>query len=341
MTGMDTTCRVHTKCAEFAMSHGLEPILTLINQRFQARTTESLVEFVEEMPVHPDNLAAQAHWVFSHKATVVALLEQPEHLRALIEHSLQQVKDYLYRRNQYLDLPHPARQNLRIRYAKYYASIRELLRSSTQLDEFARQIEEITTLHLAQLATGLQQEIASHSASYADYRAYLETVACAEYSPQQQLTMLGVSVEEIQPPVLDLGCGTQAALCRYLHECGIAVLGIDRLAPDLPFCRRSGWDEFVYEAMTWGAIISHHAFSTHFHFHHRHSEQKATDMAALLMKILNSLKPGGAFIYTPGLPFIEPFIAENGHFDLTTVAIPDAPLNLQSIAYACHLQRNG
>jgi hypothetical protein len=57
------------------------------------------------------------------------------------------------------------------------------------------------------------------------------------------------------------------------------------------------------------------------------------------MKILNSLHIGGTFIYTPGLPFIEPFIADSGRFVLRTIDIANAPSAIKEIAYACHIKR--
>jgi hypothetical protein len=322
------------------MSSGLASILTLIQQRFRARAAESLLEFVAETPLHPENLATQAHWVFVHKDLVLAFLSAPENIDALVAYSVDQVKTYIYSRNQYLDLGNATRHTLRARYAAYYTRIRARLEESHAVDVFTQRLEAETMAHLTSLAVGLQCEAEAYAQSSAALQAYLQKVACFEYTPAQQLALLGIS-GELLPPVLDLGCGTHAALCQDLHARGVEVVGIDRLAPDLPYCRRSGWDEFAFGAEVWGTIISHQAFSTHFHFHHRHSEAKAVQMAHLLMTILNSLKIGGTFVYTPGLPFIEPFIVELGRFDLQTLALADAPRQVQEIAYAGHIRRIG
>ncbi len=316
----------------------LAPILSLIHERFQARASESLAEFVETVPVHPENLTTQAEWVFLYKELLMTFLSVPENIETLITYSIDRVKAYIYSRNQYLDLSPESRQTLRTRYAAYYAGIRTLLQENDHIEAFTRRLESETVAHLTILSFGLQQEVETYSKSPAEFQAYLQSVACFEYTPEQQLDMLGIS-DDIQEPVLDLGCGTKAALCRYLHERGVEVLGIDRMAPDEFFCRRIGWDEFEFGKQVWGTIVSHQAFSTHFHFHHNHSEQKSVHMAKLLMTILDSLRIGGTFIYTPGLPFIEPFIADTGRFELQAIAIANAPAAIQPVAYACHIKR--
>lgn len=54
------------------------------------------------------------------------------------------------------------------------------------------------------------------------------------------------------------------------------------------------------------------SFSTHFIHAHLHHASKADDFARLYLKILSSLRAGGEFCYTPGLPFIE------SHFEKMT-----------------------
>jgi hypothetical protein len=50
------------------------------------------------------------------------------------------------------------------------------------------------------------------------------------------------------------------------------------------------------------------AFSNHFLFHHRYKNGSPDRHARMYMQILNSLKSGGSFIYSPGLPFIEQYL---------------------------------
>jgi hypothetical protein len=75
-----------------------------------------------------------------------------------------------------------------------------------------------------------------------------------------------------------------------------------------PFLVQADWFECDLQADTWGTIISHMAFSNHFLFHHRYKHGHPEEYARQYMKLLAALKPGGAFYYSPGLPFIESFL---------------------------------
>jgi SAM-dependent methyltransferase len=56
----------------------------------------------------------------------------------------------------------------------------------------------------------------------------LSEPVCAQYSPQLQLGVLGLSLESLKEPILDLGCGAQGRLVRYLRSAGLDALGVDR-----------------------------------------------------------------------------------------------------------------
>src|SRR5215211_6271348 len=55
---------------------------------------------------------------------------------------------------------------------------------------------------------------------------------CARYSPPLQLGALDLSSEALPEPVLDVGCGSDAAMVRYLRQRGVEAYGIDRFAPE-------------------------------------------------------------------------------------------------------------
>ena len=56
------------------------------------------------------------------------------------------------------------------------------------------------------------------------------------------------------------------------------------------------------------------ALSNHFLHHHFSPEGHPEQYAYLYMRILNALKPGGQFLYTPGLPFIEDMLPEDRYW---------------------------
>jgi hypothetical protein len=128
-------------------------------------------------------------------------------------------------------------------------------------------------------------------------------VTSASYSPELQLEVLGLKGETLQEPILDVGCGPEARLVRFLREHGKEATGIDVRAPK--DATRASWLEYDYGAGRFGTIASHLGFTLHF----MHQEMKRSDLAyeyaRAYMRILKALAPGGTFAYVPGVPFIE------------------------------------
>lgn len=136
---------------------------------------------------------------------------------------------------------------------------------------------------------------------------FAEPVTCAFYRPAFQLALYGIDAGSIKGPVLDVGCGAEGQLPRYLRSCGIEAHGFDRLiAVPEPWLQESDWFSFDFVPASWQFIFANQSFSLHFnHFHQRAAGEGALSYARLFMKILHSLKPGGRFVYAPALPFIE------------------------------------
>ena len=69
---------------------------------------------------------------------------------------------------------------------------------------------------------------------YNNSEQHIEPVPCAEYTPELQLELLHIDTDKIFSPVLDIGCGKQANLVRFIENRGIEVVGIDRFY--IKFC---------------------------------------------------------------------------------------------------------
>ncbi len=137
------------------------------------------------------------------------------------------------------------------------------------------------------------------------------TLFLTEYSPRTQLEVLHISACDLPAPVLDLGCGREGRLVRWLRDHGKAAVGIDLGAEAGPGLVAGNWFEADLGVETWGSIVSHMAFSSYFmHSHLRHTGE-ARRCAARYMAILAALVPGGAFYYAPGLPFMEHVLTPN------------------------------
>ncbi|HEY1959296.1 MAG TPA: hypothetical protein VGH28_26965 [Polyangiaceae bacterium] len=141
-------------------------------------------------------------------------------------------------------------------------------------------------------------------------------VASASYSPELQLAVLGLSIDSLREPILDVGCGPDALLVEHLRAAGKSARGIDFQIDG------TDWLTFDYGAARWGTIVSHLGFSLHFMHQEMKSSEVAFEYARAYMRIVKSLAPGGTFAYVPGLPFIEAMLPPNA---LRVVRVPLAP----------------
>lgn len=142
-------------------------------------------------------------------------------------------------------------------------------------------------------------------------------VVCSEYSPELQLRLLGLAVEGVRGPALDVGCGAAARLVDLLRGRGIAAEGIDRVRGD-------DWlDVRHYSSGRWATVLSHQALSLHFLHHHFRTGPTAMAYAQVYMEILRGLGPGGLFAYAPGLPFIEAMLPRST-YRVVRVPLPAA-----------------
>jgi hypothetical protein len=146
---------------------------------------------------------------------------------------------------------------------------------------------------------------------------YVPSIVCSEYSPEMQLSILDISLEELKEPVIDIGCGYNARLVSFLRNKGILAFGLDRIIKEnKDYLITGDWFSFPFVPDSWGSIIAHMSFSNHFMHNHLRSDGDYSGYANKYTQILKSLSQGGCFIYTPSLPFIEEFIDEK-HFSLT------------------------
>jgi hypothetical protein len=135
---------------------------------------------------------------------------------------------------------------------------------------------------------------------------------CSEYRAELQLKVLGIDVQQLAEPVLDLGCGEGAHLVRHLRALGLDAWGLDRLALPDHIVWQGDWLDAnaPLQPQRWGTVISHMAFSNHFRHQHLRRDGSAATYAGRYMKVLEALKPGGRFFYAPSLPFFEALLPQ-------------------------------
>jgi hypothetical protein len=156
---------------------------------------------------------------------------------------------------------------------------------------------------------------------------FIKPLPCSEYSPVFQLAVLGVSLEEIREPVLDIGCGYKGDLVKYLLSRGIEAYGFDRIVEEDRMLENADWLKKEYGVSRWGTVISHLAFSNHFYRAHFKKSESYIAYSKKYIEILSSLKKDGIFVYAPGLPFIECFL-DNDKYDIQRFTPNGIPADL-------------
>lgn len=233
----------------------------------------------------PALLAAIRSGMREDRATLQATQER--HATALAA----QFCAWVWRHDQFVEIDDGTRSRIQ---SVYRSSLARALRLSDPLRPTAA-FAEVRSL-LAQHGEGLRLILL-------DLPAGTTRRVSAEYSPGAQLRVLRMSHRELDGPVLDVGCGSNARLVRHLRGRGLEVVGIDRRTS-----RETEVDWLTYApgAQKWRTILSHQAFSLHFlHHHRRGSAATAEQYARAYMRYVRAIRVGGVFAYSPSLPFIE------------------------------------
>lgn len=253
---------------------------------------------------------------------------------------------YLKNNDQFLGLSPGNRHDLNALYVRFLRSFQAMLGAASS--------SRLNDSHLREDAAGL---LAGHRLNLREFVLSLdigkstlrgEGPHCSEYSATLQTGVLHLGRERILSPVLDIGCGEEAALVRHLRARGVQAFGIDRFAPIAEYLFRHDWLTFPLGEELWGTIISHMAFSHHFLHHHLKGSDEIRTYAARYMDVLGALKPGGSFIYSPGLPFIEKLLPRE-RYQVKSASVPGshdprfdaalAGLLGESTFYAAHVRK--
>lgn len=242
----------------------------------------------------------------------------------------------LLARNQFAGVGASERDALRAVYRDSLARLRALLdRGALGAPALARELEVIE----ADEERALERWIASVPGGRT-------RTTCAEYSVELQLDALGLTVQDLLEPVLDVGCGQSALLVRALAARGIEAFGLDRHAHG-PRVIRADFLDFDFGRGRFGTILSHQAFSLHFLHHHHAPGDAAYGYAQAYRRMLTGLREGGTFAYVPGLPFVERLLPAQTFRVEQKALRPELASALRAsfgalgedVAYACRVTR--
>lgn len=137
----------------------------------------------------------------------------------------------------------------------------------------------------------------------------VEQFVYAEYSSAFQLDLLNIDRQLLLEPILDIGCGEHGYLVEYFRSQHLDAYGIDNFKGSSDHFYSCNWLEFSYGHEKWGTIISHLSFSSHFLHHILQNDGLDILYAQTCMKILESIVPGGKWIYTPAVAFFEDLLS--------------------------------
>lgn len=231
--------------------------------------------------------------------------------RMIIEYTTDKAIEAFCRVNQYYSFHSTSKSDLKTIYTDLFNDIRTG-------DEV---VGNISRRHYRKLKKWLAAQNPFAEKIYENEDQKVSPVPCSEYSAQLQLDILRIDLDDLVEPVLDIGCGSQGHLVKCLMELGLEVHGIDRYRFHSANLETADWLEYEYESQKWGTIISHLGFSNHFVHHHLRADGNYIQYGKTYMRILQALKIGGSFYYTPELKFIEPLLDRNQftiqHFEIS------------------------
>jgi len=263
------------------------------------------------------------------RAQMAALLAEERVYNALLGQFVTATLDFTYRCNQFLQFDNLETAYLVAIYRDYLNGMRAMLAVSRSAGEVQRELSGLIRKHFGDLKRNLERIQRRGENPY-----LYDEVVCEDYSPELQLKIFGLSLTDLQPPVLDLGCGRRGGLTAYLRRQGVVAVGVDRIVEAADYLQVGNWLELDLRPGSWGTILSHMAFSNHFAFQHQYAHGEADRYARQYMAILNALKPGGRFCYAPGLPFMEDLLPGEKY------VVRKMETGLKGL-YACQVQRRG
>jgi hypothetical protein len=210
--------------------------------------------------------------------------------------------EYVQSKNQFLPLGSDDWPTLRSLFNSALLDVRGAIEESATVTELGKRLSLALGAHMTRLDELLRS--LCPEPERADDVLGTEPTS-DEYSAELQISVLRLELPDLMEPVLDVGCGTDASLVHYLRAHGLEAYGIDLVVPSDPPLVQADWMTFPYGVSRWGTVIAHMSFTNHFVFQDQCSEEHAEKYALTYMKILRSLKRGGAFYYAPAVPFIE------------------------------------
>ena len=310
-------------------------VLASIDQRYQAQASRNLADYIFSNHLFQSFPPAFLEFVYHYREGLASYLSDERHRAALTDYCIRATRTYTYQRNQFINFTRFYDELLSAQYGDFFCQLRTALVRADTIETLADELANVLQQHHERLRLILSTYCLAYQPTNLAQNPLLETVACAEYLAQFQLTLLQLDLTELVEPILDIGCGQLGKLVEDLRSDGYRAVGLDRLAPTGPYFIQQDWFEFDYAQEAWGTIIAHQSLSTHFIHAHLHNSGQAERFARLYMSLLSSLRMGGKFCYAPGLPFIEDLLEPMAGYTISKKMIEaDKTLGIGEVFYS-------
>ena len=241
----------------------------------------------------------------------ITILDQSKEIETLLMELVEKVTKIFEKTNQYISFKDEDKKLLEEIYMELLLKIQE--QYSDNREDIDRIVKNLLKEHFDNLKIFLEKTNGSDLFELYRDRNNTPVVICEEYTAELQINILGLDIENLKEPILDIGCGQDYKLVKYLREKGYNAYGLDRIESKEDFIINCNWLEYKFERNSWGTIISHMAFSNHFSHHHMRKDGKYVEFMKKYIEIANALVVKGEFIYAPQINFIEKIMEKSSN----------------------------
>jgi len=315
-----------------------EKLIAFTAQRYQVQSDKDLNDYIFSNYLFHSYDPALIEFVFKNRREISALFSSDSQLQEFIDFCIRSTKQYTYRRNQYINYPHEYETLLHAEYRDFFIQIKTLLETVDSPESIAGAFGPILSQHHERLSLILASYCVTYQETPLTKSGLLQSVPCEEYSAPLQLQILNIDLPNLREPILDIGCGSDGHIVRYLRQQGLSAFGMDRLAPSESGFIQKDWFD-IEVSQSWGTIIAHQSISTHFIYNHLHNSKIAKNYARLFLALLTSLEITGELYYAPGLPFFEAELEEIEQYVISKTPIAIDAFGIGEIAYSAKIQR--
>ena len=228
------------------------------------------------------------------RETLTRLKRNNKDVNELIDYTVRKTLDTIFQINQYLEISKKEINPLKKIYKETWMDLKE--------DNF----DLVIRCHHQKLSAWIARFYPPDFISALENQQSIGQVLNEEFTADFQMAIFDIKIEELEEPIIDIGCGKNGRLVKMIRQVKKNVMGIDRLLSDEnKFLLENDWFDFYLEGNHWGTIFANMSFSNHLLYTFKNDRQNIYRYFAKYKEIIESLKIYGTFFYAPSIPVIE------------------------------------